>query len=86
MAMSLGEAHAVLQEAKREAEAAAVLSAALQEHFNQVASRLQSVAGSGITPERMPSTLGLAREAHKIAEEQHQRAFRLFQGIMEIIS
>lgn len=47
--------------------------------------RLAQVSGSGISPERMPSTRALANEIQRFAVDNHRRILALIEGVREII-
>ena len=85
MAMSLAQAQAELHNALRQMEEVARMSAAIYAQAERIEQRLNAVKGSGIEPNKMPSTVALAAEFRRNAEGQRHRAAALVQGIGAVI-
>lgn len=77
MAMSIDQARARLGVIKEDANRMRDMGNHLMGLINQVQAGLNQISGSGINPERMPSTLALCNELKRLQEEQRARMFTL---------
>lgn len=83
--MSLAEAQARLRVLVAKAEEATTMIVGSAGRLEEIANGLAMLAGSGIAPDRMPSTRALAAETKRVQEEQRSRILQLAQGIREMI-
>ncbi len=83
--MNRDQAKNLAGEAKGKAQELYIPSRAMEEKLRQIVTTLNSIKGSGIAPNMLPTAIALANEAQTKQEEQSARMFSLIQGIQRII-
>ena len=85
MAMNIDQARAQISIIKEDMGRAQDLNSALLAVMGRVNDMLAAIDGSGISPERMPSTRALCAEINRIQAEQRGRIFSLLaEGINKL--